>query len=604
VLADVMMPNLDGFGLMSALRADERTRSIPIVMLSARAGEEARVEGLQAGADDYLVKPFSARELIARVRTHLEIARLRRVAELQVRKLSELFEQAPAVISIFSGRDHVYRFANAPYLRSVGDRDIIGKPIREALPELDGHGVYDLLDEAFASGRRVIRSEWFTKLERDGQLEDTYWNLVYQPYRDSEGHVEGVMAFGYEVTAEVRARQQAEALTRELQESKADAEGASRAKDEFLAVLGHELRNPLAPILTALHIMRLRDGDRSANERAIIERQAQHLVGLVDDLLDVSRITRGKVELKKRRTEVSEVVAHAIEMASPLLEQRQHNLAVDVPPRGLVIDCDPARLGQVLSNLLTNAAKYTEHGGQISVMAREARGQVTISVRDTGIGIAPEMLPRVFDMFVQERQALDRAQGGLGLGLTIVRSLVALHGGTIDVRSEGRGRGAEFVVTLPAAAAGEAETVDATQEHAEAMSMTGRRILIVDDNEDAAELLAASLELMGHRTAVAHDGPQALKLVAGFVPEIAMLDIGLPVMDGYELARRLRDADLPAVRLVAVTGYGQDADRQRSQAAGFDAHLVKPIDVARLPSLIDELTNHQDESAHRNPVGS
>ena len=561
-------------------------------MLSARAGEEARIEGLRAGADDYLVKPFSARELTERVRARLEIARLSRVAELQYRKLNELFEQAPAVIGVFSGPDHVYRLANPPYLHAVGDRELIGKPIREALPEVAAHGIYELLDEAYTTGKRVVRSEFFTQLERDGRLEDTYWNLVYQPYRDADGNVEGVMAFAFEVTTQVRARQRAEALTREVQASKAAAESASRAKDEFLAMLGHELRNPLAPILTALHLMRLRDGERSENERAIIERQAQHLVGLVDDLLDVSRITRGKVELKKQRVEVAQIVARAIEMASPLLEQRRHSLSIDVPAHGLVVDGDPGRLAQVLSNLLTNAAKYTAHEGQIVISARESAGVVSISVRDTGIGIAPEMLPRVFEMFVQERQALDRAQGGLGLGLTIVRSLVALHGGTVEVRSEGRGRGTEFVVNLPAAAAADAAADEATHEPPALSSTTGRRILVVDDNEDAAELLAATLELMGHHTVVAHDGPGALRAVASFAPEIAMLDIGLPVMDGYELARRLRDEPrLGGTRLVAVTGYGQEADRQRSQAAGFDAHLVKPIDVAQLPLVIEQLTS-------------
>ncbi len=590
VLSDVMMPGLDGFGLLAALRADERTRSVPVVMLSARAGEEARIEGLQAGADDYLVKPFSARELVARVRTHLELGRLRRAVELQYQKLNELFEQAPAVICVLAGPDHVYRLANPPYLEVGGRRDVLGKPIREALPELAGQGIYELLDHAYASGERVVRSEIPVKLRRNGALEDRSFTFVYQPYRDGDGSVEGIMAFGYDVTEQVHARQRAEALTREVQASEAAAASASRAKDEFLAMLGHELRNPLAPILTALHLMRLRDGDRHANERAIIERQAQHLVRLVDDLLDVSRITRAKIELRRRRIEVAEVVARAIEMASPLFEQRRHNLAVDVPARGLVVDADPARLGQVLANLLTNAAKYTAHGGQISIAAREHGGQIAVSVRDTGIGIAPEMLPRVFDMFVQERQALDRAEGGLGLGLTIVRSLVVLHGGSVEVRSEGRNRGAEFIVKLPAVSADGLVLHDDDAPGGVA-SAGGVRILIVDDNEDAAELLASTLELTGYRTLVVHDGPAALKVIADFAPDIAMLDIGLPVMDGYELARRLRaEPRWAQLRLVAVTGYGQQSDRQRSQEAGFDAHLVTPIDVARLPAVIDELT--------------
>jgi signal transduction histidine kinase len=593
VLTDVMMPDLDGFGLLQALRADERTRTIPVVMLSARAGEESRIEGLQAGADDYLVKPFSARELIARVRTHLELSRLRRESELQSSRLNALFEQAPAVISVFAGPDHVYRFANSQHLERIGHRRVLGLPVRQALPEVEGQGVIELLDRAYATGERIVGSELPLQLQRGAQLEQTYWNFVCQPYRDVAGRVEGIMVFGFEITAQVLARQRAEALMRQVQASEAKAEAANRAKDEFLAVLGHELRNPLAPILTALHILRLRDGSSGVKERTIIERQAQHLVRLVDDLLDVSRITRGKIELKTERVELGDVVARAIEMTSPVLEQRQHHLAVHVPSRGLAVDGDPDRLAQVVSNLLTNAAKYTERGGRITVSAERRGDRITTRVTDTGIGIAPEMLPRVFEMFVQEQQALDRSRGGLGLGLTIVRSLVAMHGGTVEVHSEGRNRGSEFVVMLPAAAvrppAGSSET--AAPSGARRSAGVGRRILVVDDNEDAAELLASALEVMGHTARVAHDGPEALKLAAEFDPDLALLDIGLPVMDGYELARRLQDdPGLRRVPLVAVTGYGQPSDRLRSEAAGFDAHLVKPVDLERVGSLIRQLT--------------
>ena len=593
VLTDVMMPDLDGFGLLQALRADERTRLIPIVMLSARAGEESRIEGLQAGADDYLVKPFSARELIARVRTHLELSRLRRETELQSSRLNALFEQAPAVISVFAGPDHVYRFANPQHLERIGHRHVLGLPVRQVLPEVEGQGVIELLDRAYATGERIVGSELPIQLQRGEQLEQTYWNFVCQPYRDAEGNVEGVMVFSFEITVQVLARQRAEALMRQLQVSEAKAEAANRAKDEFLAVLGHELRNPLAPILTALQIMRLRDRDSGAKERAIIERQAQHLVRLVDDLLDVSRITRGKIELKIERVELGDIVARAIEMTSPVLEHRQHHLAVHVPSRGFAVDGDPDRLAQVVSNLLTNAAKYTERGGTITVSAERRGDRLAIRVEDTGIGIAPEMLPRVFDMFVQEHQALDRSRGGLGLGLTIVRSLVAMHGGTVEVHSEGRNRGSEFVVALPAAGvrppAGAEQA--ASSNGARRGAGSGHRILVVDDNEDAAELLASALEIMGYTARVAHDGPEALKLAAEFDHDLALLDIGLPVMDGYELARRLHDdPGLRRVPLVAVTGYGQPADRQRSEAAGFDAHLVKPVDIERVGSLIRQLT--------------
>jgi signal transduction histidine kinase/DNA-binding response OmpR family regulator len=593
VLTDVMMPNLDGFGLLQALRADERTRAIPIVMLSARAGEESRIEGLLAGADDYLVKPFSARELIARVRTHLELSRLRREATFHASRLNTLFEQAPAAICMVAGPDHVYRLMNPPCLEAIGNRPVIGRTVRQAMPELEGQGIIELLDRVYTTGERYIDAEVPIQLQRGAQLEQTYWNVIFQPYRDAEGRVEGVMTFGFDITMQVLARQRAEALMRQVQASEAKAEAANRAKDEFLAVLGHELRNPLAPILTALQIMALRNGGTCAKERAIIERQAQHLVRLVDDLLDVSRITRGKIELKISRIELADVVARALEMTSPVLEHRQHHLDVHVPSRGFAVDGDPARLAQVVSNLLTNAAKYTERGGRITVSAERHGDRIAIRVQDTGIGIAPEMLPRVFDMFVQEHQALDRSRGGLGLGLTIVRSLVAMHGGTVEVHSEGRNRGSEFVVALPAAVvrpparSSEAVAPDGVRHG----TVAGRRILVVDDNEDAADLLASALEVMGHTTRVAHDGPEALKAAAEFDPDLALLDIGLPVMDGYELARRLHDdPGLRRMPLVAVTGYGQPADRQRSEAAGFDAHLVKPVDIERVGSLIWQLT--------------
>ena len=384
-----------------------------------------------------------------------------------------------------------------------------------------------------------------------------------------------------------RQLEQSRAIEQELRHA---AEAANRAKDEFLAMLGHELRNPLAPISTALHLMRLRGVTVIERERVVIERQVAHLIRLVDDLLDVSRITRGKVELQRKRVEIAEAVAKAVEMASPMLEQRQHHLALEVPPRGLSVDGDLTRLAQVLANLLTNAAKYTEPGGHIAVAARREGEQVVLTVTDDGMGITAEILPHIFELFMQERQALDRSSGGLGLGLAIVRSLVTMHGGTVDAHSEGRGRGSVFTVRLPAAAPPREAAPAGGAGAGSATSGAGRTILVVDDNEDAAEVLAAGLELLGHQTRVAHDGPAALRVLADFKPDIALLDIGLPVMDGYELARRLRqDPSLAHTRLVAVTGYGQDSDRRRSKEAGFDAHLVKPIQLPELDALINNL---------------
>ncbi len=361
------------------------------------------------------------------------------------------------------------------------------------------------------------------------------------------------------------------------------AENANRAKDEFLAMLGHELRNPLSPIVTALQLMKLQGPNESERARAVIERQVTHLTRLVDDLLDVSRIARGKVELKADLVEIAEVVAKAIEMASPLLEQRNHTLAVQVPRSGLLVDADITRLSQVISNLLTNAAKYTPSGGHITISGEAVDHEVFLRVRDTGIGITPDVLPHIFDLFVQERQAIDRAQGGLGIGLTIVRNLVERHGGTVQVTSDGPGRGSEFTIRLPRATwAAQSESIRRGLELDRlAVPKAGApRVLIVDDNEDGAEMLSIILSQKGYDTRVAHDAPGALEIAAQFKPATAFIDIGLPVMDGYELAERLRaEPSLSGIRLIALTGYGQESDRQRGRAAGFDEHLVKPVDI-------------------------
>jgi signal transduction histidine kinase len=453
VLTDAMMPNLDGFGLVARLRQIEDTADIPVIMLSARAGEESRIEGLQAGADDYLIKPFSARELLARVRVHLTLAQLRR----------------------------------------------------------------GLLERAVEARRA--------------------------------------------------------------------AEDTTRAKDEFLAMLGHELRNPLSPIVTATRLLKLRGVD--GKEIQIIDRQLGQLVRLVNDLLDISRITRGKIDLHQERVTLADVVTRAIETTSPLLEQRRHSLVVNVPDT-LVVSADPGRLAQVFGNLLTNASKYSDPGTEIRVWARRVGDRVEIRVQDRGIGIRPELLERVFDIFVQQPQSLDRAAGGLGLGLAIVQNLVKAHGGSVRAESAGVGAGSEFVVELPLALSTPEplQPADPAGAH-EAQPAATHRVLVVDDNEDAAETLAQTLAALGHRVRVAFDGKTALDVAANFHPEVALLDIGLPVMDGYELASRLKSLPGGAdVCLIAVTGYGRTPDRAAARQAGFAEHLVKPVDLVQLENLI------------------
>jgi CheY-like chemotaxis protein len=390
--------------------------------------------------------------------------------------------------------------------------------------------------------------------------------------RNARGDVDRVAIVAFEVTELVRARR--------------DAELANRTKDDFLAMVGHELRNPLSPILIALELMRLKGLGGLAREHAAIERQAHHLVRLVDDLLDVARIAQGKIALRPERIELSKVLAQALETVSGLLEERQQRLEVDVAAEGLAINADPMRFAQVLVNLLTNAAKYSNLGGHIAVRAAISKGRVVIKVRDTGIGIGSDMLPHLFDKFVQAPQSLDRSRGGLGLGLSIARSLVQLHGGEIEAHSAGTGAGSEFTIRLPLA--GEADmapSAGAAPGHLAAVAP--RRVLLVDDNQDVLQGLRALLEVGGHEVQAVADPASALRASASFVPDLAILDIGLPGMDGYELASELRRRPgFGNTRLVALSGYGQPADQARSRAAGFAVHLVKPITPAQLYSLL------------------
>ncbi|MDB4961473.1 MAG: hypothetical protein JWP01_1472 [Myxococcales bacterium] len=412
-----------------------------------------------------------------------------------------------------------------------------------------------------------------------------------QRYVDGDGIPLRLIGVAVEITERKEAEAERARLLETAEGARAEAEGANRAKDEFLAILGHELRNPLAPILTALHLLHERGGPETVREHNVIERQARHLLRLVDDLLDVSRITRGMVTLQTEQVEVLDIVTAAIETVHPMIEQRRHQLLLEVP-RGLVLDADVSRMTQVLSNLLTNAAKYSAVGSPIGIRASRTGDGIELSVRDHGIGIAEDMLPRVFEMFTQERQALDRSSGGLGLGLTIVRSLVELHRGTVKARSEGHKLGSEFVISLPAAMTSAPRTsAEVRAADAPEPATVQRRVLIVDDNEDAAELLGEALSDLGYTVRVVHDGASALSIFDEYAPSIALLDIGLPVMDGYEVSRRLRERHAPdKLRLIAVTGYGQPSDRERSRIAGFDEHLVKPVSVREVHAVLSKLS--------------
>jgi signal transduction histidine kinase/CheY-like chemotaxis protein len=365
-----------------------------------------------------------------------------------------------------------------------------------------------------------------------------------------------------------------------------DAREADRLKDEFLAMLSHELRNPLAPIVTTLQLMDQTGSQAFARERGLISRHLYQLVRLVDDLLDVARVTRGKITLRKERCEVAQLVHKALDLTSALIEDREQRLVVSVPDSGLVVDADPARMTQVITNLVGNAAKYSQPQAVIAVTATAEDAHAVIRVRDSGVGIAPELLAKVFEPFVQVDVAADGPRSGLGIGLTVVKSLIELHGGSVSAHSEGPQRGTEIVIRLPRVA-GEAVAVPAQQPRRLATPIASDcRVLVVDDNRDAADVLAEALRALGCSTKIAHSGPSALDMFAEFKPHLALLDIGLPVMNGYELARRLRAAATCDMAIVAVTGYGLPNDVARAREAGFDEHVIKPVELDTLRAVL------------------
>jgi PAS domain S-box-containing protein len=408
------------------------------------------------------------------------------------------------------------------------------------------------------------------RLRKDGT---PFWaNVVITSLYSPDGQLVGFA----KVTRDLTDRKRIEAL-----------EQAERQMTEFLAMLGHELRNPLAPIRNAVAMMQMSELNEPSLRwaRDVIDRQVAHLARLVDDLLDVSRITSGRISMRQEALELAAIVAGAVEASRPLIEARKHTLETVLPDEPLLVEGDLTRLSQVLLNLLNNAAKYTPEGGHIRLTVEQEGEEVVVRVRDTGIGIPPELLPKIFDLFTQGDRSLDRPEGGLGIGLTLVHRLVHMHGGSVEAHSEGPGHGSEFVVRLPlftVPAPGDSPVQDA-----ESSSTGFRRVLVVDDNHDSAESMAILLEIWGHEVRAAYDGPSALALATEYRPDIVLLDIGLPGMSGYEVAKRLRELpELKGMVLVAVTGYGQQSDRERTRAVGFDHHLLKPVDPVRLQELL------------------
>ena len=476
---------------------------------------------------------------------------------------------------------------------SEGDGGVLDKYLQSIHPEDAGKTIAALnrsieTGEPYEADYRVVQADgsvrWVTArgvVERDG---------TGRAYRMPGVLVDITDRKRLEEELRVRLDQLAEA-DRRKEELLASLRDADRRKDEFLATLAHELRNPLAPIRNSLQILKMARVDATTLQktRAVMERQVHHLVSLVDDLLDVSRVMRGKIDLHMEPVELATVVARAVETAQPLIEVQGHHLALFLPQESLLVHADPVRLTQVIGNLLTNSAKYTEANGHIWVSADRAADDVLLRVRDDGIGIAPDMLPHVFELFVQADHTSTKAQGGLGIGLTLAQNLAQMHGGAIEARSAGLGKGSEFIVRLPLLPL-ERQGVpeEPGEEHPQPQaSSCGRRLLVVDDNEDAATSLAILLRLQGHEVRVAHDGPSALALAASCLPSVILLDIGMPGMDGYEVARRLRALPgLNDVVLAALTGWGQQEDRRRTAEAGFDHHFVKPLDANLLGNLL------------------
>jgi PAS domain S-box-containing protein len=449
--------------------------------------------------------------------------------------------------------------------------EAIGCPITLIIPA-DRQHEEQLILERLHRGERIDHYET-VRVAKGGRRLDI--SLTISPIRDSAGRIVAASKVARDITS----RKQIEEALRE----------ADQRKDEFLATLAHELRNPLAPIRNSLEVLRLTGKLRADAEemREILERQVEQLVRLVDDLLDVSRITRGKVELRKVPVELANVVQSAIETSRPTIESARHQLVVDLSGAPIVVEADPVRLAQVVTNLLNNAAKFTPEGGRITISACRDGDEAAISVSDTGVGISAEMLPKVFGMFYQGGSSASTPKGGLGIGLALARSFVELHGGRIEAHSEGPGKGSRFVVRLPVARRAGGNGVSAVRETAQRPRLPVHRVLVVDDAQAAVYMLGKLLGVLGQDVRTTQKAASALEMIRSDPPDLVISDIGMPEMDGYELARRMRQIPgASGMVLVALTGYGQERDRERAREAGFDYHLVKPVSLEALENLL------------------
>jgi signal transduction histidine kinase/DNA-binding response OmpR family regulator len=647
ILLDVNMPGMDGYETAALIRARKRSAHTPIIFITAYADEMNTAHGYSLGAVDYVLSPVVPEVLRTKVRVFVELYLMtqqarrqadervalareqaaRAAAEEATRRSNFLAEASKVLSGSLDPGATVLALARlpVPFLADLGAVTLVGEHGQPWKTELawvrppDGRvhaatlqGSEAPHDELRAAVERVlaggsaetlsglalayppaasngtaatsgppIRSAVVLPLTARGRTLGALTLAVSDPRRDASAHD---MALARDFAGRAAVALDNARLYHEVQD-------ADRRKNDFLSMLAHELRNPLAPIRNGVHILRtLGPGDASAHEvRDMMDRQVQHLVRLVDDLLDLSRINRGKIRLQAAPQDVADVLARAAETCRPLIDERGHRLTVAPPSVRLRVQGDAVRLVQVLGNLLNNAAKYTEEGGHIRLGAGREGDEAVIRVADTGMGIPEEMLGSIFDMFTQVSRSLDRSQGGLGIGLTLVRQLVEMHGGCVQAHSAGPGKGSEFVVRLPLLKEEDGRMKDESPPVSPSIFRRhpARKVLVVDDNIDAAESLALLLEAAGHQVRACNDGPSALEMADQFRPDAVLLDIGLPGMDGYEVARRMRGRPATSgALLVALTGYGQEEDQRRAREAGFDHHLIKPADLDALTALL------------------
>ena len=591
VLLDVRMPGMDGFEVAREIRARHRSRFTPILFVTAGDDpDEAMLSAYALGAVDFLAKPLRSEVLKAKVGVFVELYRSKEelrqrerrdfeqrleAKEERYRALFESIDEGFCVVKLLRGPDgEVYDFryeeANEAFSVHTSLENPVGRTMRELVPGYEGtrFRVYD----------RVARTGEATRFVQEDRMMKR-WFDIYASRLGGEGSDLVAVLFS-DITQRLLAEQDLRRLNEELAQ-------ANRRKTEFLATLAHELRNPLAPLSNGLHLMRMASTKPELLEktRQMMERQIQHMVHLVDDLLDVARISTGKVELRRQRIDLKDVVATAVETSASLVDAAGHKLSVEMPGEPLPMDADPTRIAQVVSNLLNNAAKYTPQGGRIALKVRAEGRDAVLSVTDSGVGIAPDALEKVFEMFAQVPSA-GKPQGGLGIGLSLVQSLVALHGGSVSASSRGTGQGSTFTVRLPLLSQ-ESEVTSRMSQPTNPDKPDQLQVLVVDDNTDAAESLGVLLDIEGHAAHIAHTGAEALQVAQTQPLDVVFLDIGLPDMTGYDVAKRLRL--LPGMQktlLVALTGWGTQDDRQRTREAGFDRHLTKPAELPAVEELL------------------